>query len=433
MTWEIILLTGIMLLVVLILSGVWIAFALGLTGVLLVFISGKFSMMPGIGYTAWTTANSFVLTAVPLFILMGELMINSGLDKGFYRGVSLWTRFLPGKLLQANVATCAIFAAISGSSVVTAATISKVAYPELERQKYDPAATTGSLAAGGTLGILIPPSIPLIVYGDLASESVAKLFMAGVIPGIILASIFSLFIMFQCVRNPNIAPRYSMITDSWKKEIRYTLSLIPFGLVIGIILGGIYTGVMTPTEAAAIGAFITFLLVVIHREFSWRMLGNVLVRTLQTTCMIMFLVVGAQVLQYGFAVTGVTRELAAWVMELNLPVLGTLIVIYVMYIILGSLMDGLSMILLTLPVVLPILVSQGINLTWFAIVLVVLIELGALTPPVGLNLFVLKGVTNKPLSVVIKGSLPYCVLLLIMVVILTAFPNLALWLPQHMR
>lgn len=418
-------------LLLLLAGGVWIAVSLGLVGILALYLQSGTLAFDSLGTVAWNTTNSFVLTAVPLFVLMGELILRSGLTFRFYNGVATWVNRLPGGLLHANVAACSIFSAICGSSVATAATIGMIAIPEMESRKYDRSMTLGSLAAGGTLGILIPPSIALIIYGATVSESVSKLFIAGIVPGIMLALLFMVYIAARVMLQRNLAPE-APSGIGWRERLLAVRDVWPVAVLILAILGTIYAGLATPTEAAALGTVVALIFVALFGNLNWKTLRDALANTVRTTSMLLFIVLGAQILQYGMVTSGITRQISDWVLDTITEKYLVMAGIYVMYILLGMFMDGLSMILLTLPVVYPIVTGLGFDSVWFGVILVIMIELGAITPPVGLNLFVIQGISRRPIGDVIRGSMPYAIIMVLAIIFFTAFPGLITWLPERM-
>ncbi len=430
MGWEVVLLIVCALLVVLLLSGLWIAFGLGLAGVLLLLVSGGVASLAPLGSIGWNTVESFVLTSVPLFILMGEVILRAGLSENFYRSMGLWFQGLKGKLFQSNIVACAIFAAVSGSSVATAAAIGTVAIPEMTRRGYERRMLFGSLAAGGTLGILIPPSIPMIIYAALVEQSVERLFIAGIIPGILLSLLFMAYIFARVTLSPELAPQ-DEDRASWGERLRAATDVVPMAILILLVLGSIWLGFATPTEAAAVGAAAAVGLAAAARKLTWSVFVASVTSTVRTTCMVLFIIVGAQILSYALVRTGASRGLAAWVVGLGLSKWVLFAIITLLYIFLGCIIDGVSMMVLTLPIVYPIVVAAGFDPIWFGIALVILIELGAITPPVGLNMFVIQGLSGgRPMSEIVWGSLPFGVLMLVLLVILGLFPGLALWLPN---
>jgi len=416
------------LLGVLLAIGIKIAIALAMVGVI-----GFFIYMGNLGLTAdvpYRTLDSFVLTAVPLFIFMGEILVQGGISEKVYRGTSKLFAWAPGGLLHSNIGACAMFAAISGSSPATAATIGTVAYPALKGRNYNRRLILGSLAAGGTLGILIPPSINLIVYGMLSETSVGALFIGGVVPGIILALMFMIYIAVRAVINSQLAPKEEAF--SIKNVFLSFTDLWPFLVLAVIVLGGIFGGLMTPTEAAAIGSSAAIVLALILRRFSWQILRRALSSALATTCMCLFIVVGASILSSFFSRAGIPAAVAKLVLHSGFSPIMIMMLLYLLYIFLGCFIDGLSMMVLTIPTVLPIVIALGYDPLWFGVVLVVLAEIGMLTPPMGLNLFVIYGISREKLGEVILGSVPFFLIMLVCLALLTAVPNLVLWLPSLM-
>lgn len=416
---------------VLLLLGEWIAIALGAAGLVSLFLfDGTFGFL-SIGDIGFNTINDFTLTAVPLFIFMGEVVLGSGLSQRFYQGISVWVNRLPGGLLHTNILASGIFSAISGSSVATAATIGGVAVPEMTKRRYNNRILFGSLAAGGTLGILIPPSLAMILYGSFVSESVSDLFIAGILPGILMMIVFMGYVMVRTIFQPTLVPgggdRFS-----WKERFGGLLGILPMALLIAIVLFGIYLGVMTPTEAAAVGAILALVLAVTLGRLRWREFFSAIRRTVQTTCMLLLIIVGAQVVSFGLVNNGINRTISESVTNLGVTPGTLFIFIVILYLILGMFVDSISMMLLTLPVLYPVTQQIGFDPIWFGIVLVILIEIGQITPPVGLNLFVIQGIAGEgSLKDVVLGSLPFVMLMLAVIAMLWFWPSIALWLPQQ--
>jgi len=406
--------------------GVHIAIALAMVGVIGFFVfQGTAGLAPLIPFS---TLDSFILTAIPLFIFMGEILVQCGASDMIYRGTSRLLAWLPGGLFHANIGACAMFAAISGSSPATAATIGTVAIPALKKRGYDTYITLGSLAAGGTLGILIPPSINMIVYGVLAEESIGQLFAGGVIPGIILSGMFMIYIGFRAVRNPGLAPKE--MTLSIKGVALSFLDLWPLYVLAIIVLGGIFGGFMTPTEAAAIGTSASLIIAMILRRFSWALLKSSLASSLQTTCMVLFIVVGASIMASFFSRAGIPLAVSQMIVESGVSDFVVLLAIYAVYIFLGCFIDPVSILLLTAATVLPIVEQMGFDLIWFGVIYVVLAEIGMITPPMGLNLFVIQGISREDLWKVVIGSIPFFLIMLVGITLFTAFPSIILWFPN---
>jgi len=414
----------------LLLSGMWIPFAVSIAGTTYLYTLTGAAGIKAIGLVAWSSLDSFVLTAIPLFILMSEILLHSGLSQQVYNALSSLVRKLPGGLLQTNIAGCAVFAAISGSSVATAAAIGPIALPQLEQRGYDPRMSAGSLAAGGTLGILIPPSIAMIIYGTLTDTPIAKLFMAGILPGLCVVIFFMTYIGVRSALNPALAPRETarMSLALW---IRTIIELIPFILLIAVVLGSLYLGIATPTESAAIGCVISLLLAAVTGNLSLAVLEQSLINTLRASGGVLFIVLSAFILSYAVTLGGLAQDFAAWIASLGLSRIAILIAVSIMYIVLGCLVESMAMIVITVPLLMPVLAGAGIDTLWFGIVLVVLIECGQITPPFGINLFVIQSLSKGSYEDVVRGTLPYCLIQLFSIVVFTMFPQIVTWLPAH--
>ena len=410
-------------------SGVPVAASLGIIGLLTAALF--LGHVEALGYACWNICTQFILVAIPLFIFMGQILLHSGISDRLYSGASALLGKLPGSLLHANIASCAVFAAISGSSVATAATIGTVAIPELEKRGYQPKIVLGSLAAGGTLGILIPPSICMIIYGAMAEESVGQLFIAGVFPGIMLTLLFMGYVLVRVITQPRIAPAFEGM--HWKQRSLSILSMWPVAIIMFMVLGGIYLGIVTPTEAAALGSFTALVFALAYRKLNWQIMKGILRDTAKTTAYIMFLVVGAQLLTGTLSMLRVPDNAVLWVASLAVSPMLVLMFIYLLYLFLGCFMDGISMMVVTLPVIVPILNSLGFDLIWFGVALVILVEMAMLTPPVGLNVYVIHGLRpDRPMSEVFRGIIPFFFMMLLGLIIVTIFPIIATWLPGTM-
>ncbi len=419
------------ILFVLLFTGMPIAVALGTVGLSALLLLDT-NLLHGAGSVLWNNSTSFEIAAAPLFILMGEIMLGSGVSKRFYRAISIWVRWLPGGLLQTNISACSIFAAISGSSVATAATMGTVAIPEMLKRGYDKKVIYGSLAAGGTLGILIPPSIAMIIYGSMVQESIGRLFVGGIIPGLIMAFLFALYIGLRSVFNPGIAPKSQSKPDV-REMIGSLLDLLPVVIILLAILAGIYLGWATPTEIAAVGVVMSLVVSASYKGLSWNTLKRGLVSTVNLTSMLLFVIISAQLFSYALFSWGATREIANWVVQLPLHPLGIWAMVALLYIFLGMFIDAISMMVLTVSVVHPIIVDLGMDPIWFGVTLVLLLEVGLITPPVGLNLYTIQAVGRESsIRSVVEGALPFAALLIIGVLILSLFPQLVLWLPDKM-
>lgn len=408
------------------LAGIPIAISLALVGVIgLYLFHGDASLAI---FLPFRTLDSFILTAIPLFIFMGEILVQCGASEMIYRGASRLLAWLPGGLLHSNIGACAMFAAISGSSPATAATIGTVAIPELKKRGYDVYVTLGSLAAGGTLGILIPPSINMIVYGVLAEQSIGRLFAGGVIPGIVLSISFMAYIAIRALLQKNLAPKETSL--SLKGIVLSFLDLWPLYFLCVIVLGGIFGGFMTPTEAAAVGASASIILAIFLRRFSWKILKSSLAGAVETTCMVLFIVVGSSILAAFFSRAGIPQAVSASIVGSGVSKWVVLIYVCMIYLFLGCFIDPVSMLLLTASTVIPMMKELGFDLIWFGVIYVVAAEIGMITPPMGLNLFVIQGISKENLSKVVIGSVPFFILMIVSIFLFTVFPELILWLPN---
>lgn len=429
MTWQALSIILLVLIAGSLLIGQWIAFALGATGIVIILLSKGFIGLSAINSIVWNTTNTYLFISVPLFLLMGEIMQRTGVTEYFYRGVGVLLRWLPGGLLHANIGACAIFAAISGSSVATAATIGTVAIPQLEKRQYDLRMIYGSIAGGGTLGILIPPSIPFILYGALVDESIAKLFMAGVIPGLLLTLMFSVYVIVRVLLNPSLAGASETQTGS--SNFRDVIHVVPIVGLLCTVLGGIYTGFATPTESAAVGAVGALALGVAYGRLSKQAVTDALFATVRTTGMVMLIVISAQILSAALTFSGVSRGISELIYNSGLSKWEFFATMVVLYIVLGCFVEGIAMIYITLPILYPVIQRFGFDPIWFGVVLVVLIEVGQIHPPMGINLFTIKSIApNSAFKDIVMGSVPYVFIVLLLVLILALFPDLALWLPN---
>lgn len=413
-------------------AGVWIFVAL-----LMVGISGLYFLLdfplPRIGSimrgTMWRTASTWELAAVPLFVFMGELMFRTDISERLFKGIAPWANLVPGRLMHCNVAGCTIFAAVSGSSTATTATVGKITLEELTRRNYDMNLAVGSLAGAGSLGLMIPPSITMIIYGVLAEESITDLFAAGILPGLLISALYAAFIAVRAYLNPAIAP-----DDGTRFRMRDILpslmNLFPVLLLVLVVLGGIYTGLATPSEAAALGFGASILLVAALGQFTWKIFLDSLAGAARITCMVITILVAAAFMSSSMAYLHVPQEIAALLAGLNLGPFGLILLIGIFYVILGMFLDGLSIMVMTLPITLPLISAAGWDAVWFGVFLVVMIELGLITPPIGFNLFVLQGITGKPIGVIARGAFPFFLLMMLSAIIITAFPSIVLWLPD---
>lgn len=477
------------------LMGLYVAGALGVLSLALMYFFSDAPLWDILGIKAWETNTNFILVAVPLFILMGELMLRSGLGERMYEALSRWLSPLPGGLIHTNIASCAMFAACSGSSVATSATISRVALPSFRARGYDERLVLGSLAAGGTLGILIPPSISLIIYGVLVEESIGRLYLAGLFPGLLLAGVFMLMIAGSTLLFPRIAPREQMAP--LRIRLIGLLSLLPIFAIIFIVLGTIYAGIATPTEAAAFGVTGALFLALLNNsgpvvrglavsalkksgvaallpsplgpriqamdaarlsqaqtlkataQVNLKMLQEVMLSTVRTSAMIMLIVAAAFTLSFAFARLGLAQDISEWVAALDLTPVTLVIILVVFYIVLGTFMESLSMMVTTVPILAPVLLATGVDLVWFGVIMVILVEAALISPPEGINLYVLHGIRQDvdaemsgaqgvavgggTIGDVWFGVLPFMVCMAIVIGLIIAFPDIALWLPDQLK
>ncbi len=413
-------------------SGVWIG--LTLSGVAWIGMQ-LFSTRPAgdaMAVTIWGSASSWTLTALPLFIWMGEILFRTRLSEDMFRGLAPWMQRLPGRLLHTNVVGCAIFAAVSGSSAATCATIGKMSLPELERRGYPNIMSVGTLAGSGTLGLLIPPSIIMIVYGVTADVSISQLFIGGIFPGMLLALIFSGYIVLWSLRHPDkIPPADAPLT--LRQKLHESRSLIPVVLLIAAVLGSIYAGIATATEAAALGVAGALLISVAQGSMNWATFKASLMGGTRLYCMIALILAGAAFLTLSMGYIGLPRHLAEWIGTLGLHPFGLILMLTAFYVILGCFLDGISMVVLTMGVIQPTVQKAGIDPLWFGIFIVIVVEMAQVTPPVGFNLFVLQGMTRREIGYIAKAAFPFFLLMALMVVLLWTFPQLVTFLPQQMR
>lgn len=417
-------------LVVLIALSLPVAAVLGLLGYLL---SERYAFVPmtgALGEVAWNTSNDFILIAAPMFIMMGELMHRSGLSERLFTALAPWFNRLPGRLIHTNIATCAVFAATSGSSVATAATIGTVAIPNMERGGYSRPLFLGSIAAGGTLGILIPPSINMIIYGVLTDTSVTRLYAAGFVPGFLMAGLFSVLVLGLCLARPAWGGAALPEPDIWRLRLRGLVHLVPPLILFFLVVGSIYVGLATPTEAAALGLMATLALVWLNGELTLPVLLRAFEGTVRTTSMVMLIVIAAFFLNLVIVSIGLVKTITDTVLGLGLSPYAMLLAIVAFYVVLGCFMETISMMIATTPVVVPVLVALGFDPLWWGVVFVILMEMALITPPVGLNLFVVQAVRGRgAFAEVGLGALPFVAIMIVMIALLMLFPGLALWLP----
>ena len=412
-------------------SGVWIG--LTLAGVAWIGMQ-LFSSRPAgdaMAITIWGSSSSWTLTALPLFVWMGEILFRTKLSESMFRGLAPWVTGLPGRLLHTNVIGCTIFAAVSGSSAATCATIGKMSLPELSRRGYPEEITIGSLAGAGTLGLLIPPSIIMIVYGVSADVSIARLFVAGIFPGMLLACLFSAYIAVWSLLNPDRIPKPDF-NMTFMQKIHESRHLIPVVLLIASVLGSIYSGIATATEAAAVGVVGSLLLSAAQRSLTWQTFRDSIMGATRLYCMIALILAGAAFLTLSMGYIGLPRHLAQYVSSLGLSPFLLMVALAIFYIILGCFLDGISMVVLTMGVILPTVQAAGVDLIWFGIFIVIVVEMAQITPPVGFNLFVLQGMTGKEITWIAKVTIPFFLLMCVMALLLWYFPGIATWLPSKM-
>jgi len=412
-------------------SGVWVALSMIAVSAIGMMLFTTRPVGDAMATTIWGTSSSWTLTALPLFVWMGEILFRTKLSENLFKGLSPWLSRLPGGLIHVNVVGCGLFAAISGSSAATVATVGKMSIPELRKRKYPEKILLGSLAGSGTLGLLIPPSIILIIYGVTIEDSIAKLFMAGILPGIMLAVIFMLYVVIWSIINkkqmPIISENYSFL-----EKIKKSKQLLPVVLLITAVIGSIYTGIATATEAASLGVVGALILSLFQGTLNKDSFKLSLLGATKTSCMIAFILAGSTFLSLAMGFTGLPRNLAIWIQELNLSPYMLIFILTIFYIILGMFLDGISAVVLTMAIIEPMIRQAGFDMIWFGIYLVIVVEMAQITPPVGFNLFVLQGMANKDMSFIAKSAFPLFLLMILAVIIIIIFPEIALWLPDQM-
>ncbi len=413
-------------------GGVWVGLTLAGTAWIGMELFSTRPAGDAMAITIWGASSSWTLTALPLFLWMGEILFRTRLSQDLFTGLAPWLNKLPGRLLHTNVIGCAIFAAVSGSSAATCATIGKMTLPELKKRGYPDDMVIGTLAGAGTLGLLIPPSIIMIVYGVAAEVSIAKLFIAGILPGIFLAILFMGYIMVWAWRNPSQVPAADE-EMSFRQKVYQSRSLFPVLLLIASVLGSIYSGIATATEAAAVGVLGSLVISAFQGSLNWENFKGSLKGATRLYCMIALILAGAQFLTLSMGYIGLPRALAEWIGSLGLSQFWLIMVLMVFFIILGCFLDGISMVVLTMGVLLPTVQAAGIDLIWFGIFIVFVVEMAQLTPPVGFNLFVLAGMTKRDLPYIARVSSPLFFLMVFAVLVLYFVPELATLLPQHMK
>jgi C4-dicarboxylate transporter DctM subunit len=410
----------------------YIGVAMGLIGFVgLCFLAGTSAATNILGIVPLAESKSYTLSVIPLFVLMGQFAFLSGISTDIYKTVYSWMGHFRGGLAMATILACAGFAAVCGSSLATGATMGMVAIPEMDKYNYDPRLSTGCIAAGGTLGILIPPSIGFVLYGILTEQSIGKLFMAGFLPGIMLASLFILAVYLQCRLNPKMGPRGPV--TSWRKRFRSLGGTWGMLLLFFVVMGGIYMGVFTPTEAAGVGAFGAFLFALGKRKLNWQTLVQSLKETGKTTAFIFLIIIGANIFSSFLGLTKLPMDLADFMAGLPLPRTLILAAIILVYVALGCVMDCYAIMILTVPILFPVIEALQFDPIWFGVLMVIVLEVGLITPPVGLNVFVLKGAApNVPMTTIFRGIWPFLIAAVLSIIILTIFPQIATFVPSHM-
>ncbi|MCY3875379.1 MAG: TRAP transporter large permease subunit [Rhodobacteraceae bacterium] len=412
--------------------GIWVFAAVGLVGLTALHLLLGFdidrigAIMRG---TMWRSASTWELSAVPIFVMMGELMFRSDMSERLFRGLSPWVARVPGGLLHTNIAGCTVFAAVSGSTTATTATVGKITTAALAERKYDRSLAVGSLAGAGSLGLMIPPSISFIIYGVLSETSIARLFAAGVLPGLLIAGLYSGYIGLRATMNPALAPRGN---DEFTAidRLKGLLDLLPVTVLVIVVLGSLYSGIATPSEAAVVGFLGALLMVLFTGQLTWKIFVDSIAGTIRITTMGISILVAANFMSSAMAYLHVPQEIARFIVSLGLSPYVLILLVAAFYVILGLFLDGLSIMVMTLPITLPLVVSVGFDPVWFGVFIVIMIELGLVTPPIGFNLFVLQVMTGHKLGFIARAAFPFFLLLCVAAVIITAFPEIALWLPD---
>ncbi len=412
-------------------SGIWVALSMiGVSAIGMMLFTSR-PVGDAMATTIWGTSSSWTLTALPLFVWMGEILFRTKLSENLFKGLSPWMQKLPGGLIHVNVVGCALFAAISGSSAATVATVGKMSIPELRKRNYPEKILLGSLAGSGTLGLLIPPSIILIIYGVAVQESIAKLFIAGIIPGIMIALIFMSYVIIWSLINkksmPKIIEEYSFF-----EKIKRSKQLLPVIILILAVIGSIYTGIATATEAASLGVVGALVLSYFQKSLTLKTFKSSLLGATKTSCMIAFILAGSTFLSLAMGFTGLPRNLALWIQNMELSPYVLIFVLMIFYIILGMFLDGISAVVLTMAIIEPMIRQAGFDMIWFGIFLVIVVEMAQITPPVGFNLFVLQGMAKKDMGYIARSAFPLFLLMVLAVILVVIFPEIALWMPEQM-
>ncbi|RDL45372.1 C4-dicarboxylate ABC transporter permease [Marinomonas piezotolerans] len=412
--------------------GVWVSFTLIFIGGLGLVLSENYQIGLLFSTSAWGASTAWSLTALPLFIWMGEVLFRTRLSEDLFKGLSPWLGGVPGKLFHVNILSCGIFAAVSGSSAATAATIGRMTLPELKRQGYSERMAIGTLAGSGTLGLLIPPSIILIVYGVAAEVSIARLFIAGALPGLLLVSLFMGYTMIWGLLHKDELPKQTQAQASWSVRFKALKQLLPVIGLIGFVLGSIYGGLTTPTEAAAIGVTGALFIAAVTGSLSKASFLDSLMGAVKSSCMITFILVGAHFLTLAMGFLGIPKELAVWIGSMDLSPMALILYLTILFVILGCFLDGISVVVLTVAVVLPMVQAAGIDLLWFGIFIVLVVEMSQITPPVGFNLFVIQALTGRDILYVARAALPFFLLIAAAIVLVSLFPEIVTYLPTTM-
>jgi len=412
-------------------SGIWVALSMiGVSAIGMMLFTSR-PVGDAMATTIWGTSSSWTLTALPLFVWMGEILFRTKLSENLFKGLSPWMQKLPGGLIHVNVVGCALFAAISGSSAATVATVGKMSIPELRKRNYPEKILLGSLAGSGTLGLLIPPSIILIIYGVAVQESIAKLFIAGIIPGIMIALIFMSYVIIWSLINKKEMPK--ILEDySFVEKVKRSKQLLPVILLILAVIGSIYTGIATATEAASLGVVGALILSYFQKSLTLETFKSSLLGATKTSCMIAFILAGSTFLSLAMGFTGLPRNLAIWIQNMDLSPYVLIFVLMIFYIILGMFLDGISAVVLTMAIIEPMIRQAGFDMIWFGIFLVIVVEMAQITPPVGFNLFVLQGMANKDMGYIARSAFPLFLLMVLAVILVVVFPEIALWMPEQM-
>jgi len=418
------------LLAVILGAGIWIGLALMATGGIALMIFRSMPVEALLGQIVWNTTTLSELVSLPLFVLMAEILFRTKLAASMFDGLAPWTSRLPGRLLHINVLACTMFAAVSGSSAATAATVGRITLDELEKRGYDRKLAIGSLAGAGTLGFLIPPSIVMIVYGVLSNTSILKLFIAGVLPGLALALLFMGWIVVKAKLDPRVAP-LDAERIGWPARLRSLPKLLPILALIGVIIGSMYAGWASPNEAAIVGVIGSLIIAGIQRTLTRRHFFDALMGTVKITCMIGLILAGAAFLSSAVGFLGIANQVAAGIAALGLGKFGLILLLLLIYGILGCFLDGISCIVMTIPITLPLVVAAGFDPIWFGVFLVVAVEMSQVTPPVGFNLYVLQGLSGESMGVVAKAALPFFVIMVLFAILLAVFPGMVMWAPNN--